>query len=84
MTERQQKITFGEMCSTGTTRILLYCADRKCSHSIELDADYRFCNFLRFCEVGKVGEQKRFRQPQKQDQLFTPRSCAGIFFVNVA
>jgi hypothetical protein len=30
---RQQKITFGEMRESGVDRILIYCADYKCSHS---------------------------------------------------
>lgn len=33
-----QKITFGEMREMGVTRILVYCADYKCSHSIEMDS----------------------------------------------
>ncbi|QDW38989.1 hypothetical protein FFI89_018665 [Bradyrhizobium sp. KBS0727] len=35
---RQQKITFGEMRASGVDRVLIYCADHKCSHSIERDA----------------------------------------------
>jgi hypothetical protein len=38
-TARQQKITFGEMRAAGIDRILIYCADYKCSHSIEMSAD---------------------------------------------
>jgi hypothetical protein len=35
-----QKITFGEMRSGGgPTGILVYCADYRCSHSIEMSAD---------------------------------------------
>jgi len=34
---RPQKITFGEMRSGGgPTGILIYCADYRCSHSIEM------------------------------------------------
>jgi hypothetical protein len=36
---RPQKITFGEMRKSGVDRILIYCADHKCSHSIEISAD---------------------------------------------
>jgi len=37
---RPQKITFGEMRSAGgPTGILVYCADYRCSHSIEMSAD---------------------------------------------
>jgi len=34
-TARQQKITFGEMKESGVDRVLIYCADHKCSHSAE-------------------------------------------------
>jgi hypothetical protein len=38
---RPQKITFGEMREgrDGTRRILVYCADYRCSHSIAMRAD---------------------------------------------
>jgi hypothetical protein len=36
---RQQKITFGDMRKSDVDRILIYCADHKCSHSIEMSAD---------------------------------------------
>jgi hypothetical protein len=35
---RQKKITFGEMREAGADRVLVYCADYKCSHSIEMHA----------------------------------------------
>jgi hypothetical protein len=38
MTARQKKITFGEMRQAGVDRVLIYCADYKCSHSIEMYA----------------------------------------------
>ena len=34
MTERPQKITFGEMREMGARGSLVYCADYRCSHSI--------------------------------------------------
>jgi hypothetical protein len=34
-----QKITFGEMRSTGVRGVLVYCSDYKCSHSIAISAD---------------------------------------------
>jgi hypothetical protein len=37
-TARQQKITFGEMRASGIDRVLIYCADHKCSRSIEMGA----------------------------------------------
>jgi hypothetical protein len=40
MPERPQKITFGEMRSTGVRGILIYCSDYKCSsRSIAISAD---------------------------------------------
>jgi hypothetical protein len=36
---RQQKITFGEMRSSGVRGVLVYCADYRCSNSIEMPAD---------------------------------------------
>jgi hypothetical protein len=36
---RPQKITFGEMRSTGVHGISIYCADYHCSHSIAISAD---------------------------------------------
>jgi hypothetical protein len=37
---RQQKITLGEMRSdNGPRRLLIYCADYKCSHSIVIDSE---------------------------------------------
>ena len=37
---RPQKITFGEMRSTGVHSVLIYCADCKCSHGRESSRDY--------------------------------------------
>jgi hypothetical protein len=39
MTERPQKISFAEMREMGVRRVLIYCADYKCSHSIAVMAD---------------------------------------------
>ena len=36
---RPQKITLGEMRSSGVRGLLIYCADYHCSHSIEISAD---------------------------------------------
>jgi hypothetical protein len=35
---RQQKITLGEMRQSGVRGLLVYCADYKCSHSLQLEA----------------------------------------------
>jgi len=34
-----QKITFGDMRSSGVREILIYCRDHRCSHHIETSAD---------------------------------------------
>jgi hypothetical protein len=36
---RPQKITFGEMRSSGVRGLLIYCAEYHCSHSVEISAD---------------------------------------------
>jgi hypothetical protein len=36
---REQKITLGEMRESGPRRLLVYCADYKCAHHVEIDAD---------------------------------------------
>jgi len=37
--QRQQKITLGEMRSDGgPTRLLIYCGDYRCAHSVVVDA----------------------------------------------
>ena len=38
MTARQQKITVGEMRESGPTRLLVYCQDYRCAHSVTIDA----------------------------------------------
>jgi hypothetical protein len=37
--ERPTKITFGEMRDMGVRRLLIYCADYRCSHSIAMIGD---------------------------------------------
>jgi hypothetical protein len=39
MTGLQQKITIGEMRSSGVRGVLVYCSDYRCSHSIAISAD---------------------------------------------
>jgi hypothetical protein len=36
---RPQKITFGEMRTTGVRGVLVYCSDFHCSHSTAISAD---------------------------------------------
>jgi hypothetical protein len=35
---RQQKITLGEMRASGPIRLIVYCGDYKCAHSVVIDA----------------------------------------------
>jgi hypothetical protein len=35
---RELKITLGEMRASGPTRLLIYCQDYRCSHSVTIDA----------------------------------------------
>jgi hypothetical protein len=36
---RAQKITIGEMRESGPTRLIVYCGDYKCAHSVVMGAD---------------------------------------------
>jgi len=36
---RPTKITFAEMREMGVRRLLIYCADHRCSHSIAISGD---------------------------------------------
>jgi hypothetical protein len=35
---RAQKITIAEMRESGPTRLIVYCGDYKCAHSVVIDA----------------------------------------------
>lgn len=35
----RQKITFGEMCTTGVRGLLIYCSDYQCSHWTAISGD---------------------------------------------
>jgi hypothetical protein len=47
---RPQKITFGEMRSCGVQGVLIYCADYRCSHSVEMMAD-RWQDDIRLSDI---------------------------------
>jgi hypothetical protein len=47
---RQQKITLGEMRSSGVRGLLIYCADYHCSHSIAISAD-RWPDVIRLSDL---------------------------------
>ena len=38
--DHPQKITFGEMRSSGVRDVLVYCRDHHCSHHIRISADF--------------------------------------------
>jgi hypothetical protein len=50
VTDRPQKITFREMRASGVRGVLIYCADHKCSHSIEMSAD-RWAEGIRLSDI---------------------------------
>ncbi len=35
---RTEKITLGEMRASGPTRLIVYCADYRCTHHVSIDA----------------------------------------------
>jgi hypothetical protein len=39
VTERPQKITFGEMRESGVRRVLIYCSDYHCSYYVTASGD---------------------------------------------
>ena len=47
---RQQKITFGEMRSSGVRGLLIYCADYRCSHSTTMSGD-RWSDDVRLSDI---------------------------------
>jgi hypothetical protein len=49
-TDHPQKITFGEMRSSGVRDVLIYCRDHRCSHHITVNAD-RWPDDMRLSDV---------------------------------
>ena len=47
---RPLKITFGEMGASGIRDLLIYCADYRCSHSIQMSAD-RWPDHVRLSDI---------------------------------
>jgi hypothetical protein len=39
LTDRPQKITFGEMRASGVHGVVVFCSDYTCSHSVTLSAE---------------------------------------------
>jgi hypothetical protein len=50
MSDRPQKITFGELREMGVRGVLIYCADYRCSHSIAVSAD-QWADDLRLSDI---------------------------------
>ena len=50
MAGREQKITLGEMLSPGPTRLIVYCADYKCTHRVTIDAN-QWANSVRLSDL---------------------------------
>jgi len=47
---RPQKITFVDMHAQGVHRLLIYCADYRCSHSIAINGD-RWPDYARLSDI---------------------------------
>jgi len=47
---RQQKITLGEMRSSGVRGLLVYCADYKCAHAVRISGD-RWPDHIRLSDL---------------------------------
>jgi hypothetical protein len=47
---RPMKITFGEMRASGIRDLLIYCADYRCSHSIQMSGN-RWADHVRLSDV---------------------------------
>jgi len=50
MVKREQKISLGEMRSSGARGLLVYCADYKCAHSVEISGD-RWPDHIRLSDL---------------------------------
>jgi hypothetical protein len=59
MSERQTKISFGDMRSSGVCGVLVYCADYKCSHFTAMASD-RWPDDVRLSDI---------------ESLFTCKAC---------
>jgi hypothetical protein len=47
---REQKITIGEMRESGPTRLIVYCGDYHCAHSVVIDAN-RWADDVRLSDL---------------------------------
>jgi hypothetical protein len=50
MKTRPQKITFGELRTSGVRDVLIYCRDHRCSHHITISAD-RWPDHVRLSDI---------------------------------
>jgi hypothetical protein len=50
------KITLGEMRESGPTRLIVYCADYKCAHSVVIDAS-RWGDNVRLSDLEPNGDR---------------------------
>ena len=87
MTERLQKITFGDMRDSGVRGLLIYCADYHCSHSISISGDCRpdelrlTCHAATVCQPRSVLELLRLRSPDGPPfALKSGRPCQQLPF----
>ncbi|MFL5239559.1 MAG: hypothetical protein ACJ8EL_18570 [Rhizomicrobium sp.] len=55
----ERKITLGEMRDSGPTRLLIYCGDYHCAHSVVVDAD-RWSDDVRLSDLEPLFTCKAF------------------------
>jgi hypothetical protein len=60
-----QKITLGEMRSSGARGLLIYCADYRCSHSIAISAD-RWLDDVRLSDLEPRFHLSGLRAPRRR------------------
>ena len=50
MGRSEEKITFGQMRGMGVRRVIVFCSDYKCSHSVTMSAD-RWADHVRLSDI---------------------------------
>ena len=63
----EQKITLGEMRASGPRRLLVYCGDYKCAHSVTISAD-RWPDDVRLSDLEPKFTCQALRAPRRRCQ----------------
>src|SRR5258708_6936534 len=74
---RQQKVTFGEMRSSGVRGLLIYCADFHCSHSIAISAD-RWPDHVRLSDLEPEVHMQGLRPKRRRRAAGLPGQGDGV------